>query len=30
MFKDDALENNGKEIDYYNPLKFRLGMGIKF
>ncbi|MBK8388009.1 MAG: hypothetical protein IPL23_01395 [Saprospiraceae bacterium] len=30
MFKDDALSNNGKEIDYYNPLKFRLGMGMKF
>ncbi|HPN72011.1 MAG TPA: hypothetical protein PLZ32_20945 [Saprospiraceae bacterium] len=30
MFKDDALSNNGQQIDIYNPLKFRLGMGIKF
>lgn len=26
QFKDDALANNGKKIDFYNPLKFRFAI----
>lgn len=26
QYKDDALENNGKDVDYFNPIKFRIGM----
>ena len=26
QYKDDALWNNGKDVDYYNPVKFRMGV----
>ena len=29
MFKDDALINIGKDIDFYNTIKIRLGVGFK-
>ena len=29
-FRDDALANNGKSFDFYNPLKLRITIGRKF
>ena len=29
-FRDDALANNGKELDFYNPLKLRIALGREF
>jgi hypothetical protein len=30
QFKDNALANNGKEVDFYNPLKIRFSIGKRF
>ena len=30
QFKDDALANNGKEVDLYNPFKFKINIGRRF
>jgi hypothetical protein len=26
QYRDDALDNAGKELDYYNPVKFKMGV----
>lgn len=30
QYKDDALDNDSKDVDYFNPIKFRIGINKMF